>query len=86
MLLYTGNFNGIKPIYFPGFGNAEKRFSTGFSYFLVWHIPYKKLRVIVPKEEPQEEEDTEDNPNQNRSQDSGTTGGFKQQQPGSNLR
>jgi hypothetical protein len=86
MLLYTGNYNGIKPIYFPGFGNAEKRISTGFSYFLVWHIPYKKTRVIIPKEEPQEEEDTEENPDQNRSQDSGTTGGFRQQQPGSNLR
>jgi hypothetical protein len=88
MLLYTGNYNGIKPIYFPGFGNAEKRFSTGFSYFIVWHIPYKKIRVIIQKEEPEEDTDSEDNSDLNRSQGTTAPGGSRQQQPGpgSNLR
>ncbi len=88
MLLYSGKYNGIKPIYFPGFGNAEKRFSTGFGYFIVWNIPYKKIRVIIQKEEPEEEEDTEGTLDQNNSQGTTTPGGFRQQQPGpgSNLR
>jgi Domain of unknown function (DUF6048) len=78
MLLYTGAGKDLKPIYFPGFGNGVKRFSTGFSYFIVWHIPYKKITVITKKEEPEETDDTEE-PNS-----SGGTGapGSRQQQPG----
>jgi hypothetical protein len=72
MLLYTGKSEGIRPIYFPGFGNSDKRFSTGFSYYLVWNIPYKKLRIIIQKPEPEEEEDIEEDNtqgiNQNQSQ------------------
>jgi hypothetical protein len=67
MLLHTGLRDGVKPIYIPGFGNSGKKFSTGFSYYLVWNIPYKKKRIIIKKEEPQETEDTEEqnlNPNQ----------------------
>jgi hypothetical protein len=78
MLLYTGKYEDIKPINIPGFGNAQKRFSTGFSYFIVWNIPYKKIRVITKKEEP--EEIDEDEEEQNKSQGTGT-GGFRQQQP-----
>jgi hypothetical protein len=85
MLLYTGTSEGMKPIYFPGFGNAGNRISTGFSYFIVWNIPYKKIRVIIKKEEPEEEEDTEDMNNQQQ-QGTGTgtrnrtqTDGFRQQ-------
>ena len=55
--LYRLPQDDLKPIYFPGFGNAEKRFSTGFSYFIVWNIPYKKIRVITKKEEPEETEE-----------------------------
>jgi hypothetical protein len=80
MLLYTGTGKDLKPIYFPGFGNGEKRFSTGFSYFIVWNIPYKKIRVITKKVEPEETEDTEDTENTNKSQGSGTPG-FRQQPP-----
>ena len=83
MLLHTGDFNGIKPIYIPGFGNAEKRFSTGFSYFIVWNIPYKKIRVIIQKEEPQDTEEDEDNKDQNRSQGTGSSGLRPQQQDNS---
>jgi hypothetical protein len=28
------------------------------SYFISWNIPYKKIRVIIRKEEPEETEDT----------------------------
>jgi hypothetical protein len=80
MLLYTGNIDGIKPIYFPGFGNSEKRFSTGFSYFIVWNFPYKKIRVITKKEEPEETEEDQDNTDQNRSQGTGSPGSRPQQQ------
>ena len=68
----------LKPIYFPGFGNAEKRFSTGFSYFIVWNIPYKKIRVIIKKEEPEEEEDQEDTDRTGPREQ--VTPGFRQQQ------
>lgn len=82
MLLYTGKYENVKPLYFPGFGNAQKRFSTGFSYFIVWNIPYKKIRVITKKEEPEEPDDTEE---QTNPQDSGNRN-FKQQQPGNTIR
>jgi hypothetical protein len=72
MLLYTTTGKDLRPIFFPGFGNGTKTFSTGLSYFFVWNIPYKKIKFI-PKKEVKEE--TEDN------SDSGTTGtsGNKQQ-------
>jgi hypothetical protein len=82
MLLYTGTSDGVKPIYIPGFGNADKRFSTGFSYFIVWNIPYKKIRVIVQKEEPEEEEELEPtDSNQNTS-----SPGLRQQSSGNTFR
>ena len=58
MLLYTGTGKDLRPIYFPGFGNGGKTFSTGLSYFIVWNIPYKKINVILKKEVPEETEDT----------------------------
>jgi hypothetical protein len=58
MLLYSGTGKDQRPIYFPGFGNGGKSFSSGISYFLVWNIPYKKKTVIIPKEVPEETEET----------------------------
>jgi len=58
MLLYSGTGKDLRPIYFPGFGNASKTFSSGLSYFIVWNIPYKKINVIMKKEVPEETEDT----------------------------
>ena len=58
-LLYTGTGNNLKPLYIPGFGNGSKRFSQGISYFMVWNIPYKKIRVIMKKEVPEETEEPE---------------------------
>jgi hypothetical protein len=59
MLLYTGTGKDLRPIYFPGFGNGGKTFTTGLNYFFVWNIPYKKINVIIKKEVPDETEDTE---------------------------
>ena len=82
MLLYTGTGNDQKPIYLPGFGKAEKRFSTGFSYFIVWNIPYKKIRVITIEEEPEEPDEGEET-----DRSAGTeTPGFRPQQSGNNPR
>jgi hypothetical protein len=58
MLIRTNMDEDLRPIYFPGFGNGAKTFSSGFSYFIVWNIPFKKIRVIIKKEAPEETEDT----------------------------
>jgi hypothetical protein len=82
MLVYAGGSSDLRPIYFPGFGNSQKRFSTGFSYYIVWNIPYKKIRVITKKVEPEEEEDIDEtNKNQNQSEP-GVRQQQQQQQPG----
>ena len=65
MLLNAGKETDLRPIYSPGFGNSTKRFSTGFNYFIVWNIPYKKIRVITKKEEPEEPEEPEGTQNTN---------------------
>jgi hypothetical protein len=71
-LLYSGTGKDLKPIYLPGFGNAGTKVSTGVNYYLIWSIPYKKIRVIIKKEAPEETEDTQDS----------TTTGTKQQNQG----
>lgn len=58
MLLYTSTIKDLRPIYFPGFGSGGKSFSTGLNYFIVWNIPYKKIKVIIKKPVPEEPEDT----------------------------
>jgi hypothetical protein len=63
MLIYSGSGKDLKPIYLPGFGNAQKTVTAGVSYYLVWSIPYKKIRVILKKEEPEETEDTQGSTN-----------------------
>ncbi len=82
ILLYSGAGKNLRPIYFPGFGNAGKTVSTGLNYFIIWNIPYKKIRVIIKKEVPPENEENEENPNQG-----GTTSpGNRQQSQGTNFR
>jgi hypothetical protein len=71
-LLHTNTGKDLKPIYFPGFGNGTKTLSTGISYFIVWNIPYKKIKAVIKKEAPEEPEDKGD---------TGTTG-TKQQGTG----
>lgn len=59
LLLYSGTGSDMKPIYLPGFGNADKRFNISMSYYMVWSIPFKKIRVIIKKEKPAETKDQE---------------------------
>lgn len=58
LLLYTGTGKDMRPVYFPGFGDASKKVSTGMSYYIVWNIPYKHRKVIIKKPEPEETEET----------------------------
>jgi hypothetical protein len=59
LLLHTGTGKDMRPVYFPGFGDAGKKFSPGINYFLVWNIPYKTIKAIIKKEEPEEEDETD---------------------------
>ncbi|HKK43487.1 MAG TPA: DUF6048 family protein [Bacteroidales bacterium] len=61
MLIHTGLGKDLRPIYFPGYGPGANKTSTSFSYFLIWNIPFKKIRVIQQKAPPEESDDTEDN-------------------------
>jgi hypothetical protein len=54
-LVYSGTGRDNRAIYLPGFGKADSKVSTGFGYFMVWSIPYKKIRYIVKPEEPETE-------------------------------
>ncbi len=57
-LIYSGAGKDLRPIYLPGFGSGSEKVSFGISYFFVWNIPYKKISVIVKKDEPAESEET----------------------------
>ncbi len=71
-LVYSGTGKDLRPIYFPGFGNGAKKVSSALSYFITWNIPYKKIKIIIKKEEPEEIEETDDlNPSGTRQQGTG---------------
>lgn len=55
MLVYSGTGRDNRPIYLPGFGKGGSRVSTGIGYYVVWSIPFKKIRYIVKPEEPEPE-------------------------------
>lgn len=57
-LLYTGTGKDLKPIYIPGYGAADKSISAGMSYYLLWNIPFKKIRVAIKQEPPEETDET----------------------------
>ena len=61
MLLYTGTGKDLRPIYFPGYGLGGKKTSTSISYYLIWNIPLKKIRVIQQKEAAEETDETDNN-------------------------
>ena len=69
MLLYTGTGKDLKPVYFPGFGDGTKTISAGMNYYIVWNIPYKKIKAIMKKDVPVETDETND---------TGTTGNNQQ--------
>ena len=56
-LISAGTGRDLKPVYFPGYGNGAKSVSTGINYFIIFNIPYKKIRVII---EPEPVEETEE--------------------------
>jgi hypothetical protein len=79
LLLYTGTGKNLRPVYFPGFGNGTKTITTGMNYFIVWNIPYKKIKVILKKEvkeEPEENSDTNSTNSTNNTRQQGS--GVKQ--------
>ena len=80
MLIYTGAGKDLRPVYFPGFGDGTKTISAGMSYFIVWNIPYKKIKVILKKEV---KEEPEDNTNTNNN---GTNNTNSNRQQGSVIR
>jgi hypothetical protein len=59
-LIYAGTAKDLKPIYFPGYGEGGKTITTGLNYFIVLNFPYKKIKVAVKKETPEEPEETEE--------------------------
>jgi len=67
MLLYSGTGKDLRPINFPGFGDASKTFSTSMSYYVIINIPYKKIKAIMKKEAPEETDETNDNNTTNSS-------------------
>lgn len=67
-LLYTSTGSNLKPVYFPGYGDGAKSVTAGMSYYLVWNIPYRKIKAIIKKEVPEEPEDnTETRPDSQNS-------------------
>ena len=59
-LVSSGTGRDIRPIYFPGYGKGDETMSFGFNYFLTWNIPYRKIKVRVKQEEPEQTEETEE--------------------------
>jgi len=58
-LISAGTGKDLKPVYFPGYGLGSKSVSPGINYFIIWSIPFKKIKVeIKPEliEEPVEED------------------------------
>jgi hypothetical protein len=56
-LINSGAGKDLRPIYFPGFGSGGETISYGINYYLVWNIPFKKIRVLIKKEPPEETEE-----------------------------
>jgi len=59
-LIYTSTGNDLKPVYFPGYGDGSKSITAGLSYYIVWNIPYRKIKAIIRKDVPEEKDDTKD--------------------------
>jgi len=53
-LLYPRSKKDIRPLYIPGYGSGGESVSVGIGYFISWNIPFKKIRVPIKQEEPEE--------------------------------
>ncbi len=58
-LLYNGAGKDLRPVYFPGYGKGDESVSFSINYFLSWNIPYKKIKVQIKQEVPEETEGLE---------------------------
>ena len=47
-MIYSGTSKDEIPLYLPGYGAGTKSISPAVSYFVIWNIPYKMRRVIIP--------------------------------------
>jgi len=65
-LIYPGIRRDIRPIYFAGYGQGGGSFSAGIGYFISWNIPFKKIRVPIKQEEPEEPLEEEEETSGNR--------------------
>ena len=59
-LLYPGSKKDIRPLYIPGYGSGGESVSAGIGYFISWNIPFKKIRVPIKQEEPEEPPDEDE--------------------------
>jgi len=73
-LLYPGLNKDLNPLYIPGYGSG-KTVSAGVSYFLSWNIPFKRIRVEIKQEEPEEPLDEDETENQGINTNSQSLGG-----------
>ncbi len=55
-LISGGGGKNERPIYFPGYGNGGKAATAGVSYYLIWNIPFRTIRVPVKEDVPVESE------------------------------
>jgi len=84
-LIHTTTGKDLRPVYFPGYGNGTKAVTSGFRYYLIWNIPYKKKSVIIqppPEEEEEEEEEGETEDAQDSFQNNSGSQNSRQQQNG----
>ena len=58
-LISPGQKKDLRPLWLPGYGQGES-VSAGAAYYISWNIPFKKIRVGIKKEEPEEYPDEED--------------------------
>jgi hypothetical protein len=80
MLIYSSAGKNLKPIYIPGFGNGSKTVVPGINYYIVWSIPYKKIKVAPRIEVPEEPEETEEQGKTGQSGNRQQSTGIRQQQ------
>lgn len=59
-LIYPGSNKDIRPLFIPGYGEGGGSVSAGIGYFISWNIPFKKIRVAIKQEEPEEPLDEEE--------------------------
>lgn len=56
-MIYTGASGNLRPIYFPGYGPGGSTFAYSINYFISYNIPYKKIKVLIYPEPPEEPDD-----------------------------